>query len=441
MPVSARPAPGSTSCGAALARAAGHVGAPGRRDAARLYVDRVFAAGGRGTVVTGTLWSGEVAVGDRLQVLPAGFELASAASQVHGRPSSARPPASASPSHLVPDRRGAGARPRTRRRARCVPGELPARRRARAGLRAPDRRGASTSATAPRPSRRRVVRIGGRSRSCASTGRSSRRAATGSCCAASTTVGGGRVLDPSPPAARGRVEARPARRGRSAGAPRCARRRAGAARSATGPGPARCGGARTGLGSLERAGEWVFAASWLAATRAAAAASVGRTRGRARPGPARGRAPRRGPLDRGEIAPLLAPGAARRQALPAGPPSGRRSAPCGGGSARTAARLGRPRARPAGRCRACAPARAGGRARAARRRPRDRRRRLRARAAAARRRVRSGGHDHARTLPRPAGRPARVAQLVLERLDADRVTLRVGETRRLRRSARPPGRV
>jgi selenocysteine-specific elongation factor len=39
------------------------------------------------------------------------------------------------------------------------------------------------------------------------------------------------------------------------------------------------------------------------------------------------------------------------------------------------------------------------------------------------------------------GTSRRVAQLLLERFDADRVTLRVGETRRLRRSARPPGRV
>jgi selenocysteine-specific elongation factor len=36
----------------------------------RLHVDRVFTVVGRGTVVTGTLWSGAVAVGDTLELLP-----------------------------------------------------------------------------------------------------------------------------------------------------------------------------------------------------------------------------------------------------------------------------------------------------------------------------------------------------------------------------------
>ncbi|HEY3921680.1 MAG TPA: GTP-binding protein [Gaiellaceae bacterium] len=40
---------------------------------ARLYVDRVFSLPGPGTIATGTLWSGSIAAGDRLEVLPSGF--------------------------------------------------------------------------------------------------------------------------------------------------------------------------------------------------------------------------------------------------------------------------------------------------------------------------------------------------------------------------------
>ena len=40
--------------------------------ALRLHVDRAFTIRGAGTVVTGTLWSGEAARGDRVTILPAG---------------------------------------------------------------------------------------------------------------------------------------------------------------------------------------------------------------------------------------------------------------------------------------------------------------------------------------------------------------------------------
>ena len=53
---------------------------------ARLYVDRVFSLPGAGPVATGTLWSGSVAAGDRLQVLPAGFDARVRSVQVHGKP-------------------------------------------------------------------------------------------------------------------------------------------------------------------------------------------------------------------------------------------------------------------------------------------------------------------------------------------------------------------
>ena len=59
---------------------------PRRADfAARLYVDRVFTLRGIGTVVTGTLWSGTIAEGDRLRLEPAGREVRVRSVQVHDR--------------------------------------------------------------------------------------------------------------------------------------------------------------------------------------------------------------------------------------------------------------------------------------------------------------------------------------------------------------------
>ncbi len=51
-----------------------------------LHVDRVFSIRGAGTVVTGTLWSGEVAAGQRVRLLPAAREARVRGVQVHDRP-------------------------------------------------------------------------------------------------------------------------------------------------------------------------------------------------------------------------------------------------------------------------------------------------------------------------------------------------------------------
>jgi len=68
----------------ALLRAAARVEPRVPAGAARLYVDRVFSLPGAGTIATGTLWSGTVATGDRLEVLPAGHEARVRSVQVHG---------------------------------------------------------------------------------------------------------------------------------------------------------------------------------------------------------------------------------------------------------------------------------------------------------------------------------------------------------------------
>jgi selenocysteine-specific elongation factor len=52
----------------------------------RLFVDRVFSLRGIGTVVTGTLWSGSIAEGDQLMVEPEGREVRVRSVQVHDTP-------------------------------------------------------------------------------------------------------------------------------------------------------------------------------------------------------------------------------------------------------------------------------------------------------------------------------------------------------------------
>jgi selenocysteine-specific elongation factor len=78
---------GLTDLLGALDRAAGAV--PSRAGTGgdpRLHVDRSFTLKGIGTVVTGTLWSGSVAAGDRVRILPRALEARVRSVQVHDRP-------------------------------------------------------------------------------------------------------------------------------------------------------------------------------------------------------------------------------------------------------------------------------------------------------------------------------------------------------------------
>jgi selenocysteine-specific elongation factor len=54
-------------------------------DLARLPIDRAFALAGVGTVVTGTMWSGTVAVGDAVRIEPGGLEARVRSVESHGR--------------------------------------------------------------------------------------------------------------------------------------------------------------------------------------------------------------------------------------------------------------------------------------------------------------------------------------------------------------------
>jgi selenocysteine-specific elongation factor len=81
--VSARDGRGIPELLAALQRAAAGVKAGKAEGPARLAVDRVFPLKGIGTVVTGTVWRGEIRAGDPLVVAPRGRRVAVRSVQVH----------------------------------------------------------------------------------------------------------------------------------------------------------------------------------------------------------------------------------------------------------------------------------------------------------------------------------------------------------------------
>ncbi len=88
IPVSAKTGAGLDELRAALGREAELVLQEHKvdRSAARLYVDRVFSLRGIGTVATGTLWSGTIGEGDLLRAEPSGRDVRVRSVQVHDRP-------------------------------------------------------------------------------------------------------------------------------------------------------------------------------------------------------------------------------------------------------------------------------------------------------------------------------------------------------------------
>ena len=81
--VSAKTGQGLDELRRALARAAAEAPARAEDAPARLYVDRAFTIAGAGTIVTGTLWSGSIAPGDELRVEPSGLRTRARSVQVH----------------------------------------------------------------------------------------------------------------------------------------------------------------------------------------------------------------------------------------------------------------------------------------------------------------------------------------------------------------------
>jgi selenocysteine-specific elongation factor len=84
--VSARTGEGLDELRAAITALAADVPDAPREGAARLPIDRAFTMQGFGTVVTGTLVSGEVRVGDALELLPRREDVRVRGVQVHGKP-------------------------------------------------------------------------------------------------------------------------------------------------------------------------------------------------------------------------------------------------------------------------------------------------------------------------------------------------------------------
>jgi selenocysteine-specific elongation factor len=69
-----------------LARAADRAVERSTDDLFRMPVDRVFSVAGAGTVVTGTTWSGAVATGDEVRILPGDHRTRVRSIEVHGQP-------------------------------------------------------------------------------------------------------------------------------------------------------------------------------------------------------------------------------------------------------------------------------------------------------------------------------------------------------------------
>ena len=84
VPTSVRTGAGLPALSQALLRGAGLAPERAADDLVRLPVDRVFTMEGAGTVVTGTLWSGWLARGSTVRILPLGEEARVRAVQVHG---------------------------------------------------------------------------------------------------------------------------------------------------------------------------------------------------------------------------------------------------------------------------------------------------------------------------------------------------------------------
>jgi len=77
---------------AEIARLAPSADPRGAGDYFRLPVDRAFSAAGVGTVVTGTAWSGSVGVGEAVRVLPSDREARVRSIEIHGRQTSRSQP-------------------------------------------------------------------------------------------------------------------------------------------------------------------------------------------------------------------------------------------------------------------------------------------------------------------------------------------------------------
>ena len=412
---SAKTGQGLDELRAALAAAADAVEPVHATGATRLFVDRVFTLHGIGTVATGTLWSGRIAAGDELRAEPVGLDVRVRSVEVHDRAVDA-----AEAGQRVAVSLPGIERTQLRRGDALVePGAYPTSFRLDIALEElePIADGARVHVhhgTAEIPAA--VRRIGDLYAQLRLTAPAVAARGDRLVLRASTTLGGGRVVDPAPPRHASLERLELLERGDVA---------------ATVHGPVRLATLRhlvddtpAGLG---KAGGWVFSESWLAEYRSEVERKLDAA----------------DPLDPGvpppsepwaaDLVPLL--GLERRGAKLYRPGS------AGSLGDREQARRGarvpaRPGARQGRRPGAGPLSRGPGHAGAGRRRVRGLARRLREGARDPRRGVRLRGQHHACPLPGPARRRPAHGAALLERFDADGVTRRVGDGRVLRRAAK-----
>ena len=247
---------------AALTRVAEEVAPREAEGPARLFLDRVFTLRGIGTVATGTLWSGSIGEGDVLSVEPGGREVRVRSVQVHDRPVERAEPGQ----RVAVSLPGVERRDVARGDALVAPGAFPVGYRLDVALDelVPIPDGARVQVghgTAEHHGR--VVRAGGRwaqlrLASPAVAARGDRVILRGE-----TTLGGGTVLDPSPPRHASAERFERLERGDLAALVHAPVRAASLAHLAD--------GAPDGLA---RAGDWLFAPAWLEELRERLAARI-----------------------------------------------------------------------------------------------------------------------------------------------------------------------
>jgi selenocysteine-specific elongation factor len=251
--VSAKTGEGLDELRAALGRAADSVEHVRADTPTRLYVDRSFSIAGFGTVVTGTLWSGSIGAGDQLRLEPSSRDVRVRSVQVHDRDVDRAEPGQ----RVAVSLPGVERRDVVRGEALVAPGGYPRTYRLDVVLEeiapiADDARVQVHLGTAHCPAR--VVRLGERFAQLRLA--SPVVAARGDrvILRAETTLGGGTVLDPMPPRHRDEARIDLLARGDVA---------------ATIEAPVHLDALRFVLDGelegVERAGAWVFSASWLAA--------------------------------------------------------------------------------------------------------------------------------------------------------------------------------
>jgi selenocysteine-specific elongation factor len=267
VPVSAVTGAGLDDLRAALAQAADRQEQRGGARPTRLFVDRSFTLHGIGTVATGTLWSGSIGAGDELRVEPGSRAVRVRSVEVHDQPVERAEPGQ----RVAVSLPGVERTELHRGEALVEPGAYPVGYRLDVLLDElqPIADGARVHVhhgTAEIPAR--VVRVG---EHYAQLRLDAPVVAAGGdrfVLRTETTIGGGRVLDPSPPRRTDAGRLALLERGDAASIVRAlvhepVRERELAARALL-----TADELPDGLGAVEREGDWIYSAEWLAAERA-----------------------------------------------------------------------------------------------------------------------------------------------------------------------------